>query len=63
MKKSQHISLIITPTFASENDYTQTFSRKAFRPLFFRENHTEKIMFWACVRATIFLFLRLNSNF
>lgn len=41
-EKSQHISLIITPTFASENDYTQTFSRKAFRPLFFRENHTEK---------------------
>lgn len=34
-EKSQHISLIITPTFASENDYTQTFSRKAFVRFFF----------------------------
>jgi hypothetical protein len=61
MKKiTAYISSIITPTFASE---TQTFSRKAFRPLFFRENHTEKNHVLGMRSSNNILFLRLNSNF
>lgn len=62
-KSKPSISLIITPTFASENYYTQNIISKAFPFFSFRFLLLWKNLFWACVRATIFLFLRLNSNF
>lgn len=69
-KKSRHISLIITPTFASENDYTQTFRKllpslrfvRSF--LFSAENQSDEKVYALGMRSSNNIwFLRLNSNF
>lgn len=63
-RKYHSISLIITPTFASQMIIHKNSPWKAPKFLLWESKH-KKIVLWACVRATQYFppFLRLNSNF